>query len=108
MRDARCAIRNCARLRPCNWQLAMGVVASSCLLRIAHCALARRVVVPSCASLIAHRPFCPSCASDRDLPTYGVYAHEGLMGSLVKKRRKKMSKHKYRKRLRADRHKKNK
>ncbi|HLA67286.1 MAG TPA: AURKAIP1/COX24 domain-containing protein [Acidimicrobiia bacterium] len=30
------------------------------------------------------------------------------MGSLVKKRRKKMSKHKYRKRLRADRHKKNK
>jgi len=30
------------------------------------------------------------------------------MGSLVKKRRKKMSKHKYRKRLRANRHKKNK
>ncbi|HEX9977454.1 MAG TPA: AURKAIP1/COX24 domain-containing protein [Acidimicrobiia bacterium] len=30
------------------------------------------------------------------------------MGSLVKKRRKKMSKHKYRKRLRADRHKKSK
>ncbi|MDH3470283.1 MAG: AURKAIP1/COX24 domain-containing protein [Acidimicrobiia bacterium] len=28
------------------------------------------------------------------------------MGSLVKKRRKKMSKHKYRKRLRANRHKK--
>ncbi|MBT8202182.1 MAG: aurora kinase A-interacting protein [Acidimicrobiales bacterium] len=27
------------------------------------------------------------------------------MGSLVKKRRKKMSKHKYRKRLRANRHK---
>ena len=30
---------------------------------------------------------------------------QGLMGSLIKKRRKKMSKHKYRKRLRADRHK---
>ena len=30
---------------------------------------------------------------------------EGSMGSLVKKRRKKMSKHKYRKRLRANRHK---
>jgi len=29
----------------------------------------------------------------------------GPMGSLVKKRRKKMSKHKYRKRLRANRHK---
>lgn len=29
----------------------------------------------------------------------------GSMGSLVKKRRKKMSKHKYRKRLRANRHK---
>ena len=28
------------------------------------------------------------------------------MGSVVKKRRKKMSKHKYRKRLRANRHKK--
>lgn len=28
-----------------------------------------------------------------------------LMGSLVKKRRKKMSKHKYRKRLKANRHK---
>jgi hypothetical protein len=28
------------------------------------------------------------------------------MGSLIKKRRKKMSKHKYRKRLRANRHKK--
>ena len=28
-----------------------------------------------------------------------------FMGSLVKKRRKKMSKHKYRKRLRANRHK---
>ncbi|MBT8164512.1 MAG: 30S ribosomal protein bS22 [Acidimicrobiia bacterium] len=27
------------------------------------------------------------------------------MGSLIKKRRKKMSKHKYRKRLRANRHK---
>jgi hypothetical protein len=30
---------------------------------------------------------------------------EVLMGSLVKKRRKKMSKHKYRKRLKANRHK---
>jgi hypothetical protein len=30
------------------------------------------------------------------------------MGSLVKKRRKKMSKHKYRKRQKANRHKKNK
>lgn len=36
------------------------------------------------------------------------HVYEGRMGSLVKKRRKKMSKHKYRKRLRADRHKKNK
>ena len=32
-------------------------------------------------------------------------ATRGQMGSLVKKRRKKMSKHKYRKRLRANRHK---
>jgi hypothetical protein len=30
---------------------------------------------------------------------------EVFMGSLIKKRRKKMSKHKYRKRLRANRHK---
>jgi hypothetical protein len=30
------------------------------------------------------------------------------MGSVIKKRRKKMSKHKYRKRLKANRHKKNK
>jgi len=30
------------------------------------------------------------------------------MGSLIKKRRKKMSKHKYRKRLKANRHKKDK
>jgi hypothetical protein len=38
-------------------------------------------------------------------PTYEFPTTEGPMGSLVKKRRKKMSKHKYRKRLRADRHK---
>ena len=31
---------------------------------------------------------------------------EDFMGSLIKKRRKKMSKHKYRKRLKANRHKK--
>ena len=36
------------------------------------------------------------------------HAIRGSMGSLVKKRRKKMSKHKYRKRLRANRHKKKK
>jgi hypothetical protein len=30
---------------------------------------------------------------------------ESCMGSLVKKRRKKMSKHKYRKRIKANRHK---
>ena len=30
---------------------------------------------------------------------------EGLMGSVIKKRRKKMSKHKYRKRIKANRHK---
>jgi len=34
-----------------------------------------------------------------------AHTYRGLMGSLVKKRRKKMSKHKYRKRLRANRHK---
>jgi hypothetical protein len=38
-------------------------------------------------------------------PLEGGPRIEGLMGSLIKKRRKKMSKHKYRKRLRANRHK---
>lgn len=35
------------------------------------------------------------------------FSYEGFtnMGSLIKKRRKKMSKHKYRKRLKANRHK---
>ena len=33
---------------------------------------------------------------------------EVCMGSLIKKRRKKMSKHKYRKRIKANRHKRNK
>jgi hypothetical protein len=37
--------------------------------------------------------------------TPNLYDIEVLMGSLVKKRRKKMSKHKYRKRLKANRHK---
>lgn len=32
--------------------------------------------------------------------------YRGSMGSLIKKRRKKMSKHKYRKRIKANRHKK--
>ena len=48
------------------------------------------------------------CGSRRDLPTYGGQSpqfEKVSMGSLIKKRRKKMSKHKYRKRLRADRHK---
>lgn len=34
-----------------------------------------------------------------------VHVEEVCMGSLIKKRRKKMSKHKYRKRLKANRHK---
>ena len=36
---------------------------------------------------------------------HGFHRSEETMGSLVKKRRKKMSKHKYRKRLKANRHK---
>lgn len=50
--------------------------------------------------------FFPVCAIGRLLPTWVVLNHRRAMGSLVKKRRKKMSKHKYRKRLRANRHKK--
>jgi hypothetical protein len=49
------------------------------------------------------------CGSGRDLPTYSGQSpqfEKVSMGSLIKKRRKKMSKHKYRKRLRANRHKK--
>jgi len=34
-----------------------------------------------------------------------IFGEDFCMGSLVKKRRKKMSKHKYRKRLKANRHK---
>ncbi len=37
--------------------------------------------------------------------TYGTSFRRDRMGSLVKKRRKKMSKHKYRKRVKANRHK---
>ena len=36
----------------------------------------------------------------------GIPLRKEVMGSLVKKRRKKMSKHKYRKRIKANRHKK--
>jgi hypothetical protein len=38
-------------------------------------------------------------------PAVETKSTRGPMGSLIKKRRKKMSKHKYRKRLRANRHK---
>ncbi len=40
-------------------------------------------------------------------PSSQIFDHRGStrMGSLIKKRRKKMSKHKYRKRLKANRHK---
>lgn len=38
-------------------------------------------------------------------PNIHISHPEDHMGSLVKKRRKKMSKHKYRKRLKANRHK---
>jgi hypothetical protein len=51
-------------------------------------------------------PPLPGCGGGPDPRTYGPHRKtKGPMGSLIKKRRKKMSKHKYRKRLRADRHK---
>ena len=47
------------------------------------------------------------CVSGAHRPSYGlpICQLEVCMGSLIKKRRKKMSKHKYRKRLKANRHK---
>ena len=49
------------------------------------------------------RPGLQSAAGPANL--WASTSDQGPMGSLIKKRRKKMSKHKYRKRLRADRHK---
>jgi hypothetical protein len=43
--------------------------------------------------------------SKRNAPTKAVRRGVACMGSVIKKRRKKMSKHKYRKRVKANRHK---
>ena len=52
------------------------------------------------------RPALPQRMPDRPVAGPKHRLPQGFfMGSLVKKRRKKMSKHKYRKRLRANRHK---
>lgn len=72
------------------------------------------------STVTAGSSFNPACGFRRDLRTYGglrpsgwsrghSYATHNLrfeLGSLIKKRRKKMSKHKYRKRQKANRHKK--
>jgi hypothetical protein len=50
--------------------------------------------------LVCESPDETPSLEDRALSTL-----KDCMGSLIKKRRKKMSKHKYRKRLRANRHK---
>lgn len=50
-------------------------------------------------------PYGRSRCEVPDVNPPGTAPREVFMGSLVKKRRKKMSKHKYRKRIKANRHK---
>jgi hypothetical protein len=56
-------------------------------------------------SLLSLRRFDLAPADRDHWKVFPPFREEKSMGSLVKKRRKKMSKHKYRKRLKANRHK---
>ncbi len=70
------------------------------------CRVRRPVVMPMSGGMVSGRLGglrFPTRPTNLRRPTQ--HSQKDPMGSLIKKRRKKMSKHKYRKRLRANRHK---